>query len=83
MSKLSAPLPDEPIFHHAEPKFAHKLNQLMDAVREIQDHLNADAAEPAKEKPLTAAQKKKLAEEEAARKEAENAGQKDAGDQSS
>lgn len=76
MSKLNAPLPDEPIFHHAEPNFANKLNKLMEAVREIQDHLNSeDKSEP--EKPLTAAQRKKLeaeqkaAEEEAAKKAAE------------
>lgn len=76
MPKLNAPLPNEPIFHHAEPTFAHKLNQMMEAVREMQDHLNGEAdAEP--EKPLTAAQRKKLeaeqkkAEEEAA-KQAEN-----------
>lgn len=67
MSKLNAPLPDEPIFHHAEPNFANKLNKLMEAVREIQDHLNSE--DKSERKKLEAEQK--AAEEEAAKKAAE------------
>lgn len=68
MPKLTKKLHDEPVFHHAEPEFARKLNLMADAIREIQDLLNAEA-EP--EKPLTAAQRKKLeAEQKAAEEEA-------------
>lgn len=82
MSTLNAPLPDEPIFHHAEPKFAHKLNQLVEAVREIQDHINGDTANA--DAKLTPAQKRakakadaeaeaaRIAEEEAAAQKAAN-----------
>jgi hypothetical protein len=64
MPKLTKPLPTEPIFHHAENLFANKLNQVMEAVREIQDYINSEDDEP----KLTAAQKKAAA---AAEKEAE------------
>jgi len=79
MSTLNAPLPDEPIFHHAEPRFAHKLNQLVEAVREIQDHINGDTAnaDAKADEKLTAAQKrakaKADAEKEAAAKAEEEA----------
>lgn len=74
MSTLNAPLPSEPIFHHAEPEFAHKLNQVLEAVREIQAHINGDGENDADEK-LTPAQKraKAKAEAEAAKAEEEAA----------
>ena len=70
MPNLNAPLPNEPIFHHAEPRFAQKLNQMADALREIQDYLNAEGEPVEADKPLTAAQRKKLEAEQKAAKEA-------------
>ncbi len=66
MPNLNAPLPDEPIFHHAEPKFAFKLNLIVEALREIQEYLNAEGEPVEPEKPLTAAQRKKLEAEQKA-----------------
>lgn len=74
MSTLNKKLHDEPVFHHAEPEFARKLNLMADAIREMQDYINGQAdAEP--EEKLTAAQKraKAKADAEAAAKAEEEA----------
>lgn len=73
MSTLNSKLHEDPIFHHAEPEFARKLNMMADAIREIQDHINGDTANA--DEKLTPAQKraKAKAEAEAAAKAEEEA----------